>query len=283
MQNILTWLHPLFPDLSNLTPLSRGGQKLVFSATHATDGDVVLKIIQPTQDIEVTRREILAVDQVQCERVPKILDVGIVPTPMGDCVWLREQRVMGNPVRVPLSQGPLALGQLLKLGLHTLEALAKAEEVHIVHRDVKPENIMVDGKGDYWLLDFGLARHLELVSLTATGPLGGKGTAGYAPPEQIHNLKPDIDGRTDLFGLGITLYECATGTNPFRDGARDQYEVLQRTERLILPSINLPFASANKFRDLVDAMTQKRRDHRPANVRAALEWMQEIYAAENLI
>jgi serine/threonine protein kinase len=104
---------------------------------------------------------------------------------------------------------------VLRLGLHVLEALERAETVQIVHRDVKPDNIMCDGEGNFWLLDFGIARHLELSSLTPTASPFGKMTLGYAPPEQCRNVKGDIDSRADLFALGVTLHECATGRNGF--------------------------------------------------------------------
>jgi hypothetical protein len=72
----LDWLRVTFPDLDNLTPLSQGGQKLVFAARHKTDGEVVLKLIKPNQDLETIRREVLAVATVQSARVPKILEYG---------------------------------------------------------------------------------------------------------------------------------------------------------------------------------------------------------------
>jgi serine/threonine-protein kinase len=168
------------------------------------------------------------------------------------------------------------------MGLHVLEALAGAEEAQIVHRDVKPENVIMDANDDFWLLDFGIARHLKLESLTGTGQIWGKFTLGYSPPEQMRNLKPQIDSRADLFALGVTLYECATGRQPFRQPPASNLEVLKRVEALVLTPLNPQFSAGAKFRDLVDAMTQKRRDLRPATVQEALVWMQEICAREQV-
>jgi serine/threonine protein kinase len=278
----LDWLRVTFPDLDNVAPLSQGGQKLVFAARHKADGDVVLKVIKPNQDLETVRREVLAVATVQSARVPKILEYGTVGTPLGDCVWLREQRVNGETVRSSLQAGAFETRRLLTLGLHMLEALIAAEAVRIVHRDVKPDNIISDPAGSFWLLDFGVARHLDLSSLTPTGLPFGKGTLGYCPPEQLRNIKPEIDARADLFGLGVTLYECATGSNPFRAGARDDLEILKRVDRVPLPILRLAFGAAADFRDLVDAMTQKRRDQRPASAAEAYQWIQEICAKEGV-
>ena len=191
----LVWLRQQFPRLSNLNPLSVGGQKLVFAGVHPIDGEVVLKLIHPRQDHEQTRRELLAVSQVNSERVPPILEVGTISTPVGDCSWFRERKIAGKTVRELLVVGPLSISDLLRLGLHTLEALLDAEQAKIVHRDVKPENIIRDNSGSFWLIDFGIARHLDLDSITATVSAFGKFTVGYAPQEQYRNVKTEIDAR----------------------------------------------------------------------------------------
>lgn len=278
----LRWLEQQFPDLKNLAPLSQGGQKLVLSADHPADGPVVLKLIQPTQDLETTNRELLAIDQVNSPRVPRVIERGKLTTPIGECVWFREQRVAGSSLRQLLQHGPFAAADVLRLGLHVLETLVAAESVHIVHRDVKPDNIIRDANGENWLLDFGLARHLTLTSLTLTGNPFGKMTLGYAPPEQCRNVKGEIDARADLFATGVTVYECATGSNPFRAGARDHLEILRRVDSLILQPLNLAIKETQSFSDLLSAMTQKRRDHRPATVSEAHDWMVDICRSEGI-
>src|ERR1039458_1801414 len=274
------WVQAQFPDLSNIASLNTGGQKTVFAAKHSIDGDIVVKLINPGQPNETTNRSVLAVQIVQSPRVPRILEQGRIQTAVGELVWLREQRIIGQTVRQALNGGPFDRRSLLRLGLHVLEALVKAEEAQIVHRDVKPDNVILDASGDFWLLDFGIARHLTLQSLTGTGQIWGKFTLGYSPPEQMRNLKPQIDSRADLFALGVTLYECATGRPPFRQPPAGDLEILKRVETLTLTPLNLTFSTATEFRDLVDAMTQKRRDLRPASVKEAFAWMQEICTRE---
>jgi eukaryotic-like serine/threonine-protein kinase len=279
----MAWLQASFPDLSDFRPLGQGGQKLVLAARHNTDGEVVLKIVYPRTDPESVRREILAVQQIRSPRVPRILDQGVADTSVGPCVWIREERVSGSTVRDMLSMGPLAAENILRLGLHMLEALESAERAQIVHRDVKPDNIMCDHEGKFWLLDFGIARHLDLSSLTATALPFGKMTVGYAPPEQCRNFKTDIDSRADLFALGVTLHECATGQNAFFDPPpRDHLELLKRVEQRILPPIALPITESNSFRDLLATMTQKNRIHRPRTVREAQAWLQEVCTSEGI-
>src|SRR6266545_529424 len=198
-QNTFTWITSSFPELSNIQTLGQGGQKLVFSGQHASEGNVVLKIIHPYQDPEGVRREILAVQQIATIRLPRILAVGRVDTPIGSCIWIREQRIVGQTLRERLQAGPLSIDELFTFGTQVLEALADAEKANIVHRDVKPENIMMDTKGDYWLLDFGISRHLTMTPITPASHAFGKFTPGYAPPEQFRNIQNEIDSRADLF------------------------------------------------------------------------------------
>lgn len=271
------WLEQQFNGLSGMTPLAQGGQKYVFRAVHAADGDVVLKLIKQGQDIQRIEREIEAVQKVQSARVPRVLEIGMLDTPAGPFAWLREQRVVGEPVRTILNQGPMPLDEVKKLGLHVLEALVAAEAVRIVHRDVKPENIMRGDDGSYWLLDFGIARHLDLTSMTDTTALGGLGTVGYAPPEQYRNRKQEIDGRADLFALAVTMVECLTGKHPYRDGARDAGAVLRRIEQT--PLAVPPVPGEDEFVDLISTMGQRRLDCRPPNAADALKWMREVLKA----
>ena len=281
----VSWLSTKFTDLNGLAPLSSGGQKWVFKATHKVDGSVVLKLFKPVgtpAGIELVFREMLAAQTVASHRVPKILEHGEIDTHLGKCFWFREFRIDGHDLSTVLKTGPLDTKDLLRLGLHMLDALSKAESEHIVHRDVKPQNIMMDVTSDFWLLDFGLARHLTLTSITPTADPFGKCTPGYAPPEQFRNVKSEIDSRADLFALGVTLYECATGSNPFHKGARNVLDVLRNVESMPLPPLNLKFASASDFCDLVATMTQKRRDQRVPTIAEALDWIKDICTKESI-
>ena len=276
------WIGQNFPDLSQIIPLASGGFKQVYAADHPADGAVVLKLIVPVRDLEDINREILAVQAVASDRVPKILCHGSIDTVFGTCYWIREQRVVGGTLRELLAVEPLTPREVLRLGKDILQALVQAESANIVHRDVKPENIVRDANGQYWLLDFGIARHLTLDSRTASMLPFGKMTPGYAPPEQASNIKKAIDPRADLFAVGVTLYEAAIGVNPFTRGARDIHEILTRVNSVPMPSLNLQLIRAKSFADFVACMTQKRRDHRPPSVAAANVWLKEICVAEGL-
>ncbi len=276
------WLGQQFPDIAGLGPIGKGGQKFVFGGTHPVDGEVVVKVFLPNTDPDRAKREVEAARKVLSPRIPQVFELGVAPSPLGDVIWLREQRIAGEDLRTVLTRGPLYPRDAIKLALHMLEALVAAEQVRIVHRDVKPDNVIRAADDNFWLLDFGLARHLDLVSLTATAATFGCGTPGYAPTEQFRNQKGEIDARAELFGLGVTLFESVEGVNPFRSGARDVGEVLRRVEKMPLPAISKQIDSQNQFRDLVLAMTRARRDQRLPSAADALIWIQEICSREGV-
>lgn len=274
------WLVLQFPSLTDLQALAAGGQKQVFTARHATDGDVVIKLIHPGADPARTERELEAATKVQASRLPRMFAHGHITGNTGTIVWFREQRIPGEALSARLRAGTLPHRELLRLALHVSETLAAAEAVSIVHRDVKPANIIVDTQGAYWLIDFGIARHLDLQSLTATVAPGGCGTIGYAPAEQCRNDKPDIDARADLFALGVTLYEAATGRNPHVDGARDRFEVIRRASTRQLPRLRSPIPG--DFADLVATLAQPNLVHRCQSAREAHEWIKELCDREGV-
>jgi tetratricopeptide (TPR) repeat protein/serine/threonine protein kinase len=111
-----------------------------------------------------------------------------------------------------------------QLGIQAAEALEHAHQLGVVHRDVKPANLLVDGRGQVWVTDFGLARLQGGLGLTLTGDLVG--TLRYMSPEQALAQRVGIDHRTDVYSLGVTLYELLTLWPAHR--GKDRQEVLRR-------------------------------------------------------
>jgi serine/threonine protein kinase len=148
----------------------------------------------------------------------------------------------------------------LRAGAGVAEALSAAHHEKVLHRDVKPGNIMIDQRGHFYLMDFGLARLLHAVDGTQSGII--KGTPWYMSPEQARG--EPLDERSDVYSLGITLYELATGgVGPFAVGRSDNEEILcevragqLRPLRDLAPDIPPQLAS------VIDRATQFRAEHR---------------------
>jgi serine/threonine protein kinase len=142
--------------------------------------------------------------------------------------YLVMELLKGHTLREVLAAGPLKFSQTVDIGIQVADALDAAHGHGILHRDIKPANLFLLERGAVKILDFGLAKHLleEHVAepsrtvgpmTIATDPITGEGvtvgTVSYMSPEQVTGEQ--LDGRTDLFSLGIVLYECVTGHRPF--------------------------------------------------------------------
>lgn len=138
--------------------------------------------------------------------------------------YLVMQYIRGTTLQKRLStEGPLPPNEILRIALHAARGLAAAHEQGLVHRDVKPSNILLQGGVDRAILsDFGLARAADDASLTRSGMLAG--TPQFMSPEQV--LGDRLDQRSDLFSLGSVIYAMCTGHPPFR--AESSYAVLRR-------------------------------------------------------
>jgi len=149
-----------------------------------------------------------------------------------DAPYLVSELLEGETLREELRRGPLAQSRVVELGEQIAEGLSAAHQRGIIHRDLKPENLFVSKDGRVKILDFGLAKLLEEEKDTdeaqrASGfqtRLGTiAGTVGYTSPEQVRGER--VDARSDLFSLGVVLYEMATGRRPFvGEAAQDVFE-----------------------------------------------------------
>ncbi|MCL4203632.1 MAG: protein kinase [Pirellulaceae bacterium] len=206
-------------DFRILREVGRGGMGAVYEAEQKSLGRrVALKVLRfgaVSEPEAITRfqREAETVAQLHHTNIVPIFSVG---TEHGVNFYAM-QFIEGRSLAQVLTDraGPADPNQVAEWGLQAAEALEHAHRRGVIHRDVKPSNLLLDNDGRIWLTDFGLAKRLDDATLSMTGAL--LGTPRYMSPEQASSGERRIDHRTDIYSLGATLYELATG-QPVFDG-----------------------------------------------------------------
>lgn len=252
-------------ELSNITFFKKGGQKEVYTADHPALGKVAykkIKIIDPV-DLERMKREIRAVTLIDSENIPKIYyencdEPGITE------IYIVEQFIEGQTIREKLSRGEKFDTKFILEFLDTMLRLSvRAEALNIIHRDIKPDNIIIDTLGKIWMLDYGIARHIDMESLTQSAQHFGLFTLGYASTEQFRNLKKEIDIRADLFSIGIVAHELLTGENIYRKNTFDPLAILKNMEKYSPPPLRIEGDTLFQLSAFICMIGDHRRTRRP--------------------
>ncbi|MFC9534331.1 protein kinase [Streptomyces sp. NPDC056975] len=180
--------------------------------------------------------------------------------------WMVMDWVKGRSLAAVLKQGTLRVEDVAAVARGVLAALRAAHEAGIIHRDVKPGNIMIDNRGHVWLADFGIAKHHSDPQLTSTGTVVG--TAEYMAPERFDET---VLPAGDLWSLGVTLYEAVEGVSPFR---RDELLATINAVNTFQPSAP---HNAGRLTSLLTDLLNKDPDRRPTIAQAEAMLDQQHY------
>jgi tRNA A-37 threonylcarbamoyl transferase component Bud32 len=258
--------------------IGAGGMSTVYRAFDTVlERQVAIKLMHreiasDSDQLERFRREARAVAQLNHPHVVGVIDAGEDDgTP-----YIVFEYVEGETLKDRIRRhGRLPVGEAVAYAIEIARALGAAHDHQIVHRDVKPQNVLIDEEGMAKVTDFGIARSLTEEGLTADGRV--LGTTDYVSPEQA--LGQDVGPQSDLYSLGVVLFEMLTGDVPFH--GENQVAVAMKHVREELPDVLLrrPEASST-LASVVDRATAKELDRRYLSDRDFIADLEEVLAIE---
>ena len=199
-----------------ITAIGRGGNATLFGAVDPQGHKVAIKVLHPELAVSVAAdrflREIRYASQLNHPHIAPLLDSGETDY----LLWFVMPFVAGDTLRQALRRdGAFRIDRAVRMATDILDALGHAHERGLAHRDIKPDNIVLSPEGPAVLVDFGIARAIASSGedrVTRSGFVVG--TEEYMSPEQASGSS-EIDGRTDLYSLGVVLFEVLAGRPPF--------------------------------------------------------------------
>ena len=194
--------------------LGKGGMGKVYKVLdQEVNAKVALKLIKPEistdiETIERFRNELKTARDIAHKNVCRMYDLG----KEAGSYFITMEYVAGEDLKSMIRMsGQLSVGTAINIAKQVCDGLAEAHRLGVVHRDLKPSNIMIDKEGTVRIMDFGIARSLRVRGITGAGVIIG--TPEYMSPEQVEGK--EVDQRSDIYSLGIILYEMLTGRVPF--------------------------------------------------------------------
>ena len=258
--------------------IGAGGMSTVYRAFDVNlERRVAIKLLHremsaDSDQLERFRREARAVAQLSHPHIVGVIDAGEDE----NRPYIVFEYVEGETLKDRIRRlGRLPIDESLAYAIEIARALGCAHAHDIVHRDVKPQNVLLDPEGSAKVTDFGIARSLRDDGLTADGRV--LGTTDYVSPEQA--LGHDVDGQSDIYSLGVVLFEMLTGDVPFH--GENQISVAMKHVREDLPDIQRmrPEVSATTAA-VLDRMTDKDLAHRYADVPSLVADLEDALAIE---
>lgn len=262
--------------------LGTGGMGSVYRARDAQLGrEVAIKVLgdETARNADALKRLVAEAKAASALNHPNIMTVYGIGTE-GEHPYLVCELIEGETLRAALARGPMPVPEVLDIAIQVLSGLAKAHAIGLVHRDLKPDNLMRTEDGLVKILDFGLAkllqgdpgvvRPLDSLGLTATAAGVVLGTATHMSPEQARGQPAQV--RSDLFSFGVILYEMLSGTNPFHRGTlADTMVAILRDEAPALGGNVPPRLAAT-----IQRLLQKDPEKRPASSKEVLAELQAL-------
>jgi serine/threonine protein kinase len=259
-----------------ISMLGAGGMGEVYLAQDTRlKRKVALKVLPEiiAQDKDRLRRfeqEAFAASALNHPNILTIYEFGVE----GETHYLATEYVTGETVRAHLQRGPLPLGEALEIAAQTSQALAAAHEAGIIHRDIKPENVMIRNDGIVKVLDFGLAKLVQPVSIDAEAETSMQGltqagmvmgTVAYMSPDQGRG--GTVDARTDIFSLGVVLYEMLTRRHPFM-GETNHHTIVAILEKEPPPLTQVVKDAPAELDQIMNRALAKKADERYGSAQA---------------
>jgi serine/threonine protein kinase len=260
--------------------LGEGGQSRVWEGRRKADGlQVAIKVLHGTADEEDRARLVQEGDlcrRIDSPYVVQAYELGV----FAGRPYLVMELVLGTNVERLLGRGPMEPGSALMIAEDVARGLAAAHVLGVIHRDVKPSNVLVTTSGAGKLVDFGIAKLQQGGQLTQSGV--GLGSLPYVPPEQLQEAH-EVDRSADLYALGATLYHMLSGEPPFQRPGRS-VDGLRATMDEIACAIPRPLAEVREgvpleLSDLVAKLLEKDPADRPASAREVASALMRIREA----
>jgi len=200
--------------------VGEGAFKQTFQVTDSDGNSLALKVYKPGSHQARNEREIAAMRLCNHPNIARLYSASTISVDGTEYPYSTEEFLPGGTLTSLLrSDGPLTVRAVLVIGEQLIGALTHIREHNLVHRDLKPDNIMLrEDRLTPVIVDFGIVRVLDAASITGTWQNRGPGTPYFAAPEQLNNEKELIDWRTDQFSLGIVLSRCVYDTHPYDKG-----------------------------------------------------------------
>ena len=268
-----------YPEYEFVAALSPSEQKAAFHVRDRTGADLCLKLIAENCNLDRVNREILALTSVAHPNVVSFKEYTLSTSGGIQRHHLIEDFVEGADLADALAtESPWTTQRASEFFAQLSDGLAALHSIGVVHRDLKPRNIRVRRDGTPVIIDFGLSRHLQLADLTHTEDGAGLGTPLYFAPEQFEGTKHDIDRRTDLFAMGVLLYESLVGRHPFRhtrlrDIGELREAVCRSVEHLTVPEFT---ALPRLWTILIGRLLAKERVHRPSGAAQVSKLLRQL-------